>query len=78
MAEDLMAQSAAEGFEFDGQERHPRCMPCTVHFTALVVSQLTNTRAKVAMGALIGSSGPDKTVKSPNLSDQTKQYLSIV
>ena len=52
MAEDLVAQSAAEGFEFDGQERHPRCMPCTVHFTALVVSQLTNTRAKVAMRGL--------------------------
>ena len=52
MAEDLMAQSAAEGFEFDGQERHPHCMPRTVRFTALEVSQLTNTRAKVAMGGL--------------------------
>jgi len=47
-----VAQSVAEGFEFDAQERCSHCMPRTVHFTALEVSQLTNTRAKVVMGGL--------------------------
>ena len=40
MTDDLEAQSAAEGFEFDSQESRLRCMPHTVHLAALEVIKL--------------------------------------
>jgi hypothetical protein len=40
MTDDLEAQSAVEGFEFDSQESWLRCMPHTVHLAALEVIKL--------------------------------------
>jgi len=40
MSEGIEARSIAEGFEFDAQESRLRCMPHTVHLSALEVNEL--------------------------------------